>query len=312
MKKILVLLTVATAFAACKKSITYKASDVPTDWAGLPALPADSGIQLHVPAFPIPANFEREWFMRKDLKNPEEIYVNRIYTKCRPGTHHLVMQELLDQPGFPIPEENVMIDQNNFDGSFNLFSSINNQNIIYEAQTAEEDFTLPEGYGLRFPANYKFNLNSHYFNKTNSTRFGEVYANLYTLQKKDVKQILDNGLLDGNENLVLPPNAETTLENKIIFDKKTTIMVMFPHYHKRGKKFEVQIVGGARNGEVILTSYDYQHPVVAKYVNAPLVLNAGEGLKSIVTYNNETNSEKRFGVTSEDEMNFLFFYYFNS
>jgi len=42
----------------------------------------------------------------------------------------------------------------------------------------------------------------------------------------------------------------------------------------------------------------------------PIVLRAGEGLTSEVTYNNTTSATIRFGLTSEDEMNIIFGYYY--
>ncbi len=42
----------------------------------------------------------------------------------------------------------------------------------------------------------------------------------------------------------------------------------------------------------------------------PLVLQPGEGLTSEVTYNNTTASQISFGLTSEDEMDIIFGYYY--
>jgi hypothetical protein len=42
----------------------------------------------------------------------------------------------------------------------------------------------------------------------------------------------------------------------------------------------------------------------------PIVLNAGEGLTSEITYYNETDRAISFGLTSEDEMGIIFGYYY--
>lgn len=310
-QKIIIAAVTLTLAAACTKTITYNQADIPNDWTGLPALPADSGFQLHIEAFPIPPNFEREVFIRKDLNNPSEIYVNKIRSVGRPGTHHFVLSTIYESPNFPMPPADVMIDQNNMDGKLNLFAAINRDAILFEAQNSDYTLELPKGYALKLAPYTKWMANPHYFNKTDKTRFGEIYCNIYTQKKEDVKYILENGVLDGNEKLILPPNKETTIITDQIFDSKTEIMVMTPHYHKRGKKFEVQIIGGPRNGETLLESYDYVHPVLLNFANKPLVLEKGEGLRTIVTYFNESNREIKYGVTSEDEMNYLFYYYRN-
>lgn len=311
MNKFVFFMAVALLLSACQTKIPYKVEDIPNDFAGLPPLPADSGFQLHIAPFPIPPQFEREVFIRKDLHNNDEIYVSKIRSYSRSGTHHFVLSTLYEDKDFPLPPVDVMMDQNNIDGTFNLFSQVNRDFILFEAQSADYTLEMPKGYGLRMSKDAKLLCNPHYFNKTDNVRFGEVYCNLYTLPKDSVKQILDNDLIDGNEKLILPAGKETTITTDRIFDKKTQIVIATPHYHKRGQKFEVQIIGGARNGETIIQSYDYQHPVVANFVNSPLILEAGEGLKTIVTYKNESNHTVSYGVTSEDEMNYLFFYYFN-
>ncbi len=307
-KKIVIALLSAAMITACTKTITYKTEDIPNDFAGLPPLPADSGFQLHVPAFPIPPNFEREVFIRKDLNNPTEIYVNKIRSYGRPGTHHFVLSTIYESPNFPMPPADVMIDQNNMDGNLNLFAAINRDVILFEAQSPDYTLELPKGYALKLDPYTKWMANPHYFNKTDKVRFGEIYCNIYTQKKEDVQHLLENTLVDGNEKLILPPGKETTITTDFYYDNKTEIMVMTPHYHKRGKKFEVQIVGGSRNGEVLLESYDYQHPVLMNFANKPLILEQGEGLRTIVTYYNESSKEVKYGVTSEDEMNYLFIY----
>jgi hypothetical protein len=301
--------TLVLLAGSCKKTVDYDPNDIPA-WAGLAALPADSGYQLHIEPFPIPAQFEREIFIRRDLHNSEEIFVNRIQSKCRSGTHHFVLSTLYSDGNFPLPEPDLMYDQNNFDGTFNLLSNVNRDFILYEAQSSEYTLSLPPGYGLRMPADMKILCNSHYFNRTDNTRYGEVYCNLYTLPRNQVQQIVENGVL-GNESFSLPPNATTTITTEELFTRRTQIVLMTPHYHKRGQEFKVQIVGGPRDGEIILTSYDYQHPEVGYFINTPLILDAGQGLRTIVTYRNETANTVSYGVTSEDEMNYLFYYYFN-
>jgi hypothetical protein len=115
--------------------------------------------------------------------------------------------------------------------------------------------------------------------------------------------------LDGGGNLTLKPNERITLKNDTIFDKKTTVISMIGHCHKRGEKFVIKYKGGKRDGEILYVSEDYAN---APYLNfaKPLVMEKGEGLSWDVTYNNETNRTITYGVTSEDEMNFIFGFFY--
>ncbi len=74
--------------------------------------------------------------------------------------------------------------------------------------------------------------------------------------------------------------------------------------------FRVVIVGGARNGEEVYSSQDYENPVVKTFAT-PLVLEAGEGLRTIVRYTNTTNKMITDGITSEDEMNIMICFQYN-
>jgi hypothetical protein len=76
-----------------------------------------------------------------------------------------------------------------------------------------------------------------------------------------------------------------------------------------GEKFQIKIFGGPRNGEVVYESTDWEHPIVLN-LTTPIQLQAGQGLTSVVTYNNTTNQTISFGLTSEDEMNIIFGYYY--
>jgi hypothetical protein len=310
-KTIAALSVVAFAFTACNKTITYNKADIPNDFVALPPMPADSGIQLHIPAFPIPANFEREIFMLKDLGNADTVYVNRIRSYCRAGTHHFVMNNAEANSAFPLPPLDLMIDQNVMDGTANISANANNVGTFFEAQQPDYTLTMPEGFAFKMEPHKKFTANSHYFNKTNATRFGEAYMNFYTIPKNKVTHILENGEINGNEFLKLAPNESKTITTTQIFEKTTQIYLLIPHYHKRGQKFEVKIKGGTRDGETILESYDYQHAIQGMYFNNPIILQKGEGLTTIVTYKNDVNRTISYGVTSEDEMNYLFYYYTN-
>jgi len=76
-----------------------------------------------------------------------------------------------------------------------------------------------------------------------------------------------------------------------------------------GEKFVIKITGGSRNGEIIYTTTDWEHPAIINFAT-PIVLNVGEGLTSEITYNNTSNRAISFGLTSEDEMGIIFGYYY--
>ena len=97
MKKLL-LFSVLTiiSFANCEKTFDYNTPDIPTNFT--PLAKPTAGYQIHVSPFPVPANYEREWYMRLPIGNKEKIYVTAIEMKMRPGSHHFI--------AYPFPDEN--------------------------------------------------------------------------------------------------------------------------------------------------------------------------------------------------------------
>jgi hypothetical protein len=81
------------------------------------------------------------------------------------------------------------------------------------------------------------------------------------------------------------------------------------HMHMLGKRFQIKIVGGARDGELVYESTDWEHPQTLTF-NTPIVLQAGQGLKSVITWNNTTSRVVTFGLQSTDEMGIIFGYYY--
>jgi hypothetical protein len=305
MKRLILIISTAMALVSCEKEFDgYNPSDVPYFEPLAPPAPGE-GYQIHVEAFPIQPNFEREIYVRKNLGNTEEVYLTGFEMKARPGTHHLIAYKFLDDD---LPPMNVMYDQNMPNNTLSL-RSFRNSVPLLQSPAASYQFSVPNGYGLKVPANASFFMNSHYFNKTNEIRFGEIFMNFFTAPASSVNQLLDVEYY-GNDTFVLEPNEEKTVVSDFIMEKKTVIPMMVSHYHKRGRQFDVQIIGGSRNGEIIYSSTYYENPVVETF-DTPLVFEAGEGIRTIVKYNNDTDRQISFGITSEDEMNIIICFQYN-
>jgi hypothetical protein len=302
MKNLVLFFTLCIVLNSCEKAFPeYAVADIPTDFTPLVKPEPGKGYQMHIQPFPVPANFEREIYVRKLLGNTEEVYLNGFEMKARAGTHHMIAYSFGKDD--KLPPLDVLYDQNmpNNTLASRAFKSSGGQ--VFQSPSADYKFKLPEGYAIKMPANSSFWMNSHYFNKTDKTRFGELYVNYYTTPKSDVRQELKVDYL-APDDIELPAGKETVLTTTFKMEKETVIPMILSHYHKLGKKFEVRIQGGSRDGEMIYYSEDYENPVL-KVFSPALVLKPGESLISKVTYMNNTNQLVKFGLTSNDEMNYL-------
>jgi len=276
----------------------------------LPVPSVTEGFQMKLTPFTIQPNFERELFVRQSTNNTSDLYVNRIQIKMRPGSHHFILYSFRDPNAALIPAFNQVRDLRNPDGSLNLITVASMSNHIFWAgtQTSNYDYKLPEGTALLLPAGTSLDLNAHNVNKTSSPTTGEVYANIYTIPKAKVVNVL-RALDLGNTSLSIPANSKVTQSKTFTFNATTTILMLTSHTHKLGEKFVIKISGGARNGQVVYESTDWENPLIKDFPT-PLVINKGEGLTSEITYNNNTNKAVKFGLTSEDEMGIIFGYYY--
>ena len=279
-----------------------------SEFNGLQPPAPGAGFQMKLDPFPITPSFEREFFQRKLVGNTQDQYVNRVQVLMRPGSHHFILYDFSDKS--KLPALNAIRDIRNPDGTSNITTFISMQNHVFWAgtQTQAHDYTLPQGAALLLPAGASFDLNSHYVNKTTEVTTGEVHVNLYTVPKSQVAHVV-NALNLANEGFTLPPGQKTVATKSFIFKKPTTVLMLTSHTHKLAEKFVIKIKGGKRDGEVVYESTDWEHPLI-KNLATPLVLQAGEGLTSEITYNNTTSRTVRFGLLSEDEMGIIFGYYY--
>ena len=266
------------------------------------------GFQLKVDKFEVAPNFERELFVRRNVGNTSEIYVNKIKLQSRQNSHHMVLYDYRDRKTLPVLDQ--VRDLRNPDNGLNISTVLQMSNHIFlgGGTQSNQEYVFPEGTALLLPANYSMDLNPHYFNKTNTVLYGENYVNLYTTAKANVKYIVKT--IDfNNTNLTIFPNAKTTISKDFTFNTNVKIVSLTSHTHKFGEKYLIKIKGGARDGEVVYENLDWEHPAVINF-STPISLKKGEGLTSVVTYNNTSNQKLAFGLTSDDEMNIIFGYYY--
>ena len=267
--------------------------------------PSGSGFQMKIEPFDISSNFEREIFIRKNTPNTQTVYVNRIQMRGMSNSHHLVVYSFRNST--TLPAENVMRDLRNSNGMLNL-EYLQNHVFMGGGTDVNTDFTMPPGVALKINPSTPLDLNAHYFNKTSLILKGENYINFYTTPENSVKNVAKTFDLN-NLEIVLPAGERKTLVKNFTFNEQTRVVLLTSHFHKLGEKFVIKIYGGPRNGEIIYTNTDWEHPASISYTT-PIVLKAGEGLTSEVTYYNKTNKTVTFGLTSEDEMNIIFGYYY--
>ncbi len=266
-----------------------------------------SGVQLHLGPFQVAPNYERELFQYQKLNNTEDLYVNNIEIAMRKGSHHFI---LYDYPSGDEPIEGEIRDLRDENGNdnFETLFSMRNQIFVFGTQFRNTNYTYPEGVALKIPAGQGFDLNSHYVNYGDSPVTGEVYVNLNTVDPSKVEHEAEELFLS-KTSIFLPANQETTLKSEFTFSDKRHVFLLTSHAHRLMKEFRIFIKGGARDGELVYFTNDWEHPALINFEPA-ITLNPGEGLRAEAVYDNYTDQNVSFGLKSTDEMMIIFGAYY--
>jgi len=271
-----------------------------------------TGIQLRVDSFAVAPTSERELFVYRRLSNASELFVTRIETRMRAGSHHLLLQTFDDaNTAFPCnarPSPNVVRDIRNADGSMNIINMLPMACHVFfaGAMTQEFDYRFPAGVALRLPASTALDFNVHYVNRSPVPLPGQAFANLYTVPQSQVTTVA-RSLNLANTNFTLPPRQRTTIRTVFPMSARTSVLGLTSHMHALGERFEIRVRRSSGTETVVYTNTDWEHPGFVNF-ETPLVLQPGDALVSIVTWNNVTDRAVTFGLLSTDEMNIIFGY----
>jgi hypothetical protein len=271
-----------------------------------------SGIQLKVDSFAVSPSMERELFLYRTLGNPTDLYVTRIQSRMRPGSHHLLLytfdEKRTTAPCNTRPTPGVVRDIRNRDGSMNLINMLPMACHVFFAgsMTQDFDYRFPEGVALRLPANAALDFNLHYVNRSPVDLPGEAFANLYTTPAAQVRQVARTLNL-ANTSFSLPPKQKTTVRTAFPVTARTTVLGLTSHTHALGERYEILVRRANGTETSVYVNTDWEHPLFKNF-DSPLVLEPGDALVSVVTWNNVTDKTVAFGLLSTDEMNIIFGY----
>ena len=278
----------------------------------LAAPAAGTGVQLVVDSFAVAPQMEREFFVYRSLRNPTELFVNRFQSRMRPGSHHLLLY-VFDEarttgPCAARPPLDLVRDIRNRDGSLNLVNMLPMACHVYfaGAMNTEVDYRFPPGVALRLPPNAALDFNLHYVNRAPIDLPGQAFANLYTVPKSEVRQVAQPLNL-ANTSFSLPPQRRTTVRTAFPVSRRTTVLGLTSHMHALGERFEILIRRANGTETSVYLNTDWEHPAFVNYAT-PLILEPGDALVSVVTWNNVTDKTVGFGLLSSDEMDIIFGY----
>ena len=281
----------------------------------VPLAPPEFGLQLQLGPFDVPPNYEREFLYWVPLDSLEFIYIKRFEIMMRPGSHHFIAYTFRnDIPPWLLPEPFVYRDLRD---EFGNYIDANLIQMLYHSfgvgtQWPQLNYHFPPGTALKLNVSRGLDLNSHYINQSDTTYQGEVYLNIHYAEPDEVEAIAHTLALN-NRDFILPPHDTTTVTRTYwideVYGQPINVFQLFSHAHEHMLDFQVYIIGGEQDGELVYFSNDWQHPPILE-LDPPLYLDTDQGLELVATYDNWTDEPIEFGLLGSDEMMILFGYYY--
>ena len=172
------------------------------------------------------------------------------------------------------------------------------------SQQPYHEIALPAGVGRELRGGQLIVFDYHYLNTHDAPIQARSAVNFHLTSAREVTHIVrDFGFY--NYTIATQPMSQGSFTGECHFNTDVMLGSLTRHTHRWGTEFMIWYAGGARDGEEIWSSQDWQHELDYKF-ETPIQLRAGEGLRFRCSYDNDTQRLLRFGTSASDEMCILF------
>jgi len=301
----------ATSDATSADSVQADSSAQPDGTADPDATVAP---EVPLPTGPVYSTFIGDWDMPsgqevtkcvvKKLDNTEPINVAAIRTTLSAGSHHLIVYKVSDRPEKPDPFNCSPFIDTLSGGSAPLMIS----------QVGVETLQFPPGVVAQLEPNQTIRIEAHYLNYYPDTITAHADIEFLTTEDTDVEKA--DFLFYGTPAFVLPPNEEVSTD-WVWMDvpNGAKVFAITGHTHQHGTNVEVTKSTGLFGDPTTLYPADEpfvwdEAPVV--YHQPPIEFGPGEGFRFRCTWNNTSSEYVAFGESANQEMCFLWAYYYPS
>jgi hypothetical protein len=181
---------------------------------------------------------------------------------------------------------------------------------LYIAQKPSTVLNFPTGIAYTMPANQMLRVELHFVNTTaaplpvtGTVHLGEAKEGTITEHA--------NLMFYGNVGIILPPQSQATVGpsfHAIAAGRK--IFGLTGHQHKLGTSVTIELSPDAfTSGKELYKNIVWDEPPLTIF-NPPITPPAGQGLRYTCTYDNTTSTIVTFGENADQEMCFLWAYYY--
>jgi hypothetical protein len=271
------------------------------------ALPGTMTLSASIGPFHVMPGEENVQCVTINLKNSTSVFVRRFRTKLLAGSHHMIVYRTNAAENLtPTPCQS-------------FAGILEGDRPIFIAQQAHSELDFPtesDGtpVGLELPPNQNLRLEMHYINATASaidvtgTADMDVLPSTATIIKSDLA-------FWGTKNIQIPPYSE--FDTGPIFQgalSGTKVFALTTHQHHMGTEMQVWYGAGVSDqSDRVADGTNWSDPPLEIF-DPPLEFPTGEnkGFTYDCHWHNTSASQVNFGESFNDEMCFLWHYYYPS
>ena len=243
---------------------------------------------------------ERVVCMDRRMESDHATDIVGISSELTEGGHHLVFYKsnATEETAAPVA-------CNSFRGFFGGMAP------LYIAQKAHSELQYPPGVAYSLPAGQMVRVELHFLNTTQKPL--DVTGTV-RLQEARSGAVIEhaNLLFYGNMNIRVPPLSNVTVGPSFHAFRAETphIFGLTGHQHHRGTGVTIELSSSLTGPATPLyANGDWADPPLRLF-DPPIVTTPGQGLRYSCTYYNPTNQTVSFGEGFNQEMCFLWAYYY--
>ena len=230
---------------------------------------------------------------------PEDVYyVNAFESQMTEGSHHLIVAAIL--PGTDTDAAAQVGDRVKCVGPDVFGGEIIPVTGSQQPYGSEK---FPQNVGRTYYGGQKVVFDYHYFNTTSAPLQARAAVNFHATTADQVTKFARTfGFY--NLGIEIPPGASAEFNGECFFDRDVYVHKLTRHTHQWGTDFKAWARGGAKDGQLLLESSDYE--TVDFPFEEPLLMPEGSGFEFSCAFDNTENYTLTFGLKASDEMCILF------
>lgn len=309
--------TAGTGGAGSSANATAGTSGTPASNAGASAPAAGSGgapaagsgaasgnkLQAQIVAKNIPPEGQEHVCVVVDLGNAAPVWVSEVSATLSGGSHHLIVDR---QPA----DTTVYTDPKKCTPTMGGDTSR-----LIIAQQKQTSVALPSGVAFKLEAHQKLFLQLHYFNVDPMAHDITGTVQFTLLNASEKPPIEAKNLFTGSTQINIPAHSQS--ESKAFYKPMAAkgtrkVFALTSHTHRLGVMQTIERVDSmsAPATTPLHTSTMWSEPPLTQ-LNPVLSFNGTDGLRLICRYSNDTDETVTFGVEAQNEMCFMWLYYYD-